>query len=97
MIYSIISLPGRGQWKNLENPFFPGDQTSQFSIRLAKAKMIRQQRLEVFLEVHLQHQGTKGQEADTGDQQICRIIVVIVVMNCDPSDKCIYVVGYKST
>ena len=59
--------------------------------------MIRQQRLEVFLEVHLQHQGTKGQEADTGDQQICWIIVVIVVMNCDPSDKCIYVVGYKST
>lgn len=60
MIYSIISLPGRGQWKNLENPLlFPGDQTSQFSIPcLAKAKMIRQQRLEVFLEVHLQHQGT---------------------------------------
>ena len=27
--------------------------------------MIRQQRLEVFLEVHLQHQGTKGQEADS--------------------------------
>ena len=56
----------KGPMEKSGESVFPGDQTSQFSIRLAKAKMIRQQRLEVFLEVHLQHQGTKGQEADTG-------------------------------